>query len=126
MTSKYNPLEATVQKGVLLELLKHDTKEQKDSLIFKPQLKAVENAGRPDTDIDISRTIYSSAAKVLQISKAGQSDLNRLEMDVKVGDVVQLQDHALNSSNYYYKTIKQGKEFDGYLLINPSLIQSIY
>lgn len=81
------------------------------------------DGGRPAARIKEDE--YSCVGKVIQIPKAAKDYLDSEKMEVSVGDMITISHNQKHPSNQFLvnKDV-QVQEFEGYLIIHPSLIQS--
>jgi hypothetical protein len=108
-------------KGVLVELQKYP-EDLTTGNIFVPKYENYEtDGGKPAAKI--KEELYSSIAKVLQISDAAKNTMEESFMDVQVGDYVLIQDASRHFSNWFILSPNHPvADFDGKLLIHPNSI----
>tara|TARA_R110000851_G_scaffold329243_2_gene500939 strand:+ start:705 stop:1091 length:387 start_codon:yes stop_codon:yes gene_type:complete len=125
MTKHFNPLTATIQKGILVKVHEFQPEAQEETGIFIPTLQVgTTDAGNLSTELDEFRAKWSNVAEVIQIHSSAQDMMDNLKNDTKIGDYIQFNEAALSSHNYYFTEVTPNRYFTGYLILTPNNIIS--
>ena len=108
-------------RGVLVQLQKYP-EDLTTGNIFVPKYENYETeGGKPAAKI--KEEIYSSIAKVIQISDMSKEILEKERMELQEGDYVLIQDAARHYNNWFILSPNHPvSDFDGHLLLHPNSI----
>jgi len=121
MIKDFNPLEAEIQKGILVKQQEFKVEEDESGLI-RPDYDHVSEGGHMAVEIQDRKFMYSNVGEILKISENAKAQMKELNHSYEVGDTIMVHPSSIAERNHYFPVIKPKAKHEGYILVEPMFV----